>query len=616
MATIVDEAEQVNIKPKTRPRGTNAVKFLQQLRPKGPWVLTAIEPDGPTLTRTFTSKQSEDARQFIVERNDAGDNLYYSLNPTREAMTKKAAKQDIAAVEYLHVDIDPHDDESPDQCKQRALRQVEQFRNEPSFIIDSGNGLQLLWELTHPVELRDFADIGDLEARNHALADAFGADASTRNIDRILRLPGTVNHPNRKKRERGRMECRAELLQFNERIYSLAKFPPRSNEEDNPTPSRDETNSGYGWRFMRHCKALGLSFEQTWNCIVQDPGQAGKWARGAELRELRHTYERATPKRDPDFVMPKRKSWNLMPARKLETMTFAPLKFAVPDILVEGLTILAGKPKAGKSYLMLHAANAIAKGGKTLGGIRCEPGAVLYCALEDNHRRLENRRQLMGLSQWAEDLDMVTEMPRLDEGGLELIRDWLEKPRRRPPRLVVIDIFKRVRGRSSEGSAYDIDYESGRELHDLANEFGVAIVAIHHQRKLEADDPYDTVNATLGLTAVADTLLLLRRDNTGTTILQGRGRDLAEFEKAVAFNAETKHWKIVGEVGEVRQSQQRLRLVEAMREFGRAAKLQEIASAAGIKASNASRLLSKMARDGLIRRTDYGHYELEMSQNQ
>jgi hypothetical protein len=164
MATIVDEAEQVNIKPKTRPRGTNAVKFLQQLRPKGPWVLTAIEPDGPTLTRTFTSKQSEDARQFIVERNDAGDNLYYSLNPTREAMTKKAAKQDIAAVEYLHVDIDPHDDESPDQCKQRALRQVEQFRNEPSFIIDSGNGLQLLWELTHPVELRDFADIGDLEA--------------------------------------------------------------------------------------------------------------------------------------------------------------------------------------------------------------------------------------------------------------------------------------------------------------------------------------------------------------------------------------------------------------------------------------------------------------------
>jgi AAA domain/RepB DNA-primase from phage plasmid len=238
MATIVDEAEQVNIKPKTRPRGTNAVKFLQQLRPKGPWVLTAIEPDGPTLTRTFTSKQSEDARQFIVERNDAGDNLYYSLNPTREAMTKKAAKQDIAAVEYLHVDIDPHDDESPDQCKQRALRQVEQFGYEPSFVIDSGNGLQLLWELKYPVELRDLADIKDLEARNHALAEAFDADPSTRNIDRIMRLPGSINFPNRKKRERGRVKCPATLLQFNRWLYRLAHFPARPIEIASPVATK------------------------------------------------------------------------------------------------------------------------------------------------------------------------------------------------------------------------------------------------------------------------------------------------------------------------------------------------------------------------------------------
>src|SRR5262245_30508364 len=85
--------------------------FLEQLRPSGPWVLTAIIPDGPT--KTITADSGRDARRF-VEEHDGKRNLYFSVNPTRTAMSSKAAKVDIAAIEYLFVDLDPREDESPE----------------------------------------------------------------------------------------------------------------------------------------------------------------------------------------------------------------------------------------------------------------------------------------------------------------------------------------------------------------------------------------------------------------------------------------------------------------------------------------------------------------------
>ena len=73
-------------------------------------------------------------------------------------------------------------------------------------------------------------------------------------------------------------------------------------------------------------------------------------------------------------------------------MTFEPIKYVVPDaVIVEGLTLFAGKPKIGKSWLMLHAAFAVATGGFTLGEIHCPAGDVLYCAMEDSLRRLQSR---------------------------------------------------------------------------------------------------------------------------------------------------------------------------------------------------------------------------------
>jgi hypothetical protein len=230
--------------------GTNAVNFLQEHTPDGPWVLTAITPDGPTCTRAFTD--AEEARKFIVKQNRSNrKNTYYTINLCRADMASKPKKTDIAVVTFLHVDADPADDESPDQFKARIMPRIESFRPQPTFIIDTGNGIQLLWGLEQPVELDGPGVIADIEARNHALAEKFGANPSTRNVDRLFRCPGTINYPTAKKRKLGREECRARLLKSRPVSHPLTAFPSRQG-----APKENERATGSSTELSQHLLTL------------------------------------------------------------------------------------------------------------------------------------------------------------------------------------------------------------------------------------------------------------------------------------------------------------------------------------------------------------------------
>jgi predicted P-loop ATPase len=214
-----------------------AVEFLERLRPGGPWVLTAIVPDGDTVTTTV--KTAEDVCAF-VEKYDGERNLYYSVNPCRRAMSSKARKVDIGAVEYALADLDPEDDESPEAAKERYLKQFNggSFKPRPTVLVDSGNGLQGLWRLEQRIELgqpvkngkelefsaKDKVTIDDVEDRIAAIMQRLGAKAGTQNIDRILRLPGTINLPNAAKLRAGRKQCPTKLIWFEDTAYKLEAF--------------------------------------------------------------------------------------------------------------------------------------------------------------------------------------------------------------------------------------------------------------------------------------------------------------------------------------------------------------------------------------------------------
>jgi putative DNA primase/helicase len=239
---------------KSKERRSAPFDFLQTLRPGGPWVLTAIVPDKGTNTITV---QTADAVEAFVHERDGRCNIYYSVNPTRQMMNKKAAKVDIAAVEYALADLDPNDDESSEAAKARYLHQLNQtFEPKPTAIVDSGNGIQCLWRLRQPITFgapikgvdgklafsaEDKTKITDVERRIAAIMMRLNAKPGTQNIDRILRLPGTTNLPNAKKLKAGRVPCPARVISFNDVSYPIEAFPlpDASKPKKSSTPDDD-----------------------------------------------------------------------------------------------------------------------------------------------------------------------------------------------------------------------------------------------------------------------------------------------------------------------------------------------------------------------------------------
>ena len=227
-------------------------------------------------------------------------------------------------------------------------------------------------------------------------------------------------------------------------------------------------------------------------------------------------------------------------AARLAAMELPPVKYIVNGYIAEGLTVLAGRPKVGKSWMALGLAIAVASPqGLAFGSIPVEQGDVLYLALEDNKRRLKRRLNQMLPSGFVPDrLEITLSCPRLDRGGVEMIRRWVDS--HAGARLVVIDVFKKVRPEARErDTLYDGDYRAIEPLKQLADERGIAILVLHHTRKMPADDPFDTVSGSTGLTGAADTVLVLARDIQGGTTLYGRGRDIEEIETAMKLTDST-----------------------------------------------------------------------------
>ena len=299
-------------------------------------------------------------------------------------------------------------------------------------------------------------------------------------------------------------------------------------------------------------------------------------------------------------------------AAALQDMVFPQVEWIVEGYIAGGLTVLAGKPKLGKSWLVLAIALAVACGGGVLGGRSCTAGAVLYAALEDPLRRLQDRlRKVQGSAtrdRWPANLTLWSygDMARLNAGGLDQLRAWIEE--NPTAKLITIDTLAKVRsGSQTRETLYDADYRELSSLKALADESGVAIILVTHTRKMAADDPFDTVSGTLGITGAADTTLILTRDGQGT-ILRATGRDVAEKEMAVDFDRALFTWREIGEASAVRRSDERAALLDALLEDGGPMTSRELAAETGQKDGNVRRLLPKMVRAGEVRKASRGKY--------
>jgi hypothetical protein len=198
---------------------------------------------------------------------------------------------------------------------------------------------------------------------------------------------------------------------------------------------------------------------------------------------------------------------------------------------------------------------------------------------------------------------------RLDDGGLDDIRAWI---RAMPnPRLVIVDVLNKVRpAQKGQEGIYDYDVRSLEGLQSLAAEYSIAIVVVHHTRKAEADDPFDCLSGSTGLTGTADTTLVLARDSQGTT-LYGRGRDVEEIESALSFDKTTGEWTLLGAAADVRRSDERNIVLRVLREAPEPMSPKDIMIAAELENRNAlDLLLFKMTKAGEIEKAGRGSYYL------
>lgn len=289
-------------------------------------------------------------------------------------------------------------------------------------------------------------------------------------------------------------------------------------------------------------------------------------------------------------------------ASELLAHEFPPVRWVVPGLVAEGLTILAGSPKLGKSWLALGIAAAVASGGRALGTIETEARPVLGLFLEDTARRLQNRLGMIGAP--ATDQLFVTTRWERATKGLAWLNRWLDE---RETGLIIVDTWQRFAG-VQDGNDYSQTSDAAAMLKEVSDERGVPIVAIHHAKKgAGMGDWLDSVLGSAGLAAVADSTLLLRRGRGNRDAeLMITGRDVEEQELALNFDSHCGSWSLEGTVQERQATSARQEIYDYLEDSGSATPKQ-IADDLKRNASTTRTLLRKMADDGVLLCLS-GHY--------
>ena len=210
---------------------------------------------------------------------------------------------------------------------------------------------------------------------------------------------------------------------------------------------------------------------------------------------------------------PTHNSFTLISAQDLQKADLPPIRFIVAEILPQGLVLLTAPSKYGKSWFALDLCLSVAAG-KPFLGFKTEQCGVLYIALEDSQRRLKARMNaILKDTPAPHGFDYTTTAPTLDTGLEQLLRDYITQNTNTG--LIVVDVLQKVRSDSPTSNAYAADYADMTKFKRIADGFNIAVVILHHNRKmLDSNDPFNMISGTMGLMGASDTAYVLHRENT------------------------------------------------------------------------------------------------------
>ena len=224
----------------------------------------------------------------------------------------------------------------------------------------------------------------------------------------------------------------------------------------------------------------------------------------------------------------------------------------IEGLLYQGTYLFVGSPKIGKSFFMAQLAYHVSTG-TPLWDYPVKKGTVLYLALEDDYRRLQERMYRMFGTDSTENLYFSVSSKPLGNGLTDQLSGFIrEHP---DTMLVIIDTLQKIREVDSDSYSYAKDYEIINQLKQFSDSWGICLLLVHHTRKQKASDNFDMISGTNGLLGCADGAFMLyketRTSNKATLEISGRDQQdqrihLIRDEEKLCWNfekAETELWK-------------------------------------------------------------------------
>ena len=291
-----------------------------------------------------------------------------------------------------------------------------------------------------------------------------------------------------------------------------------------------------------------------------------------------------------------------------------PTRWVVPKILPEGLIVLSGKQKIGKSWLGLALGLGVACGGIVLGSLKVKRGDVLYLALEDNEHCLQSRlsKLMMPGASPPDGFEYAIGWSRMDSSGVTALEAWIVSHPH--ARLIIVDSWIQVKPLASQQantSGYESDYEALIRLKQLADTYHLCILVHLHVYKAATTHSVEELQATTAIAACADGFLTLKQaPSERYATLVGSGREYQDVKLALVFDDGT--WKIAEKTPTYVHtlSKERRAIIDTLNENDKPMRPKEIALALGKLDGTIRKMLHEMKASDLIQTTNEGYISL------
>ena len=289
-------------------------------------------------------------------------------------------------------------------------------------------------------------------------------------------------------------------------------------------------------------------------------------------------------------------------AEELASEALPPINYIVKPILSQGVFLLVGRPKGGKSWLAMEVIAAVAEGTPLWNRFEVEQGDVLYLALEDGKQRLQKRQRFWENLKSARYCLMAR---RLEEGFLEDVELWAKTVPN--PRLVVVDILARISPEKKRDEAlYKFEYRIIAALQSLAQRLGICILLVHHERKLKAENVGDMVSGSNGLLGAADGIWSLSSPDhgrTGRLVIIGRDVEGDDFDLSRSAKPSGR-WNYVGVHTDVGRQANVSSRIHAFVEENPGSSSKDIQAGVAADGSYIRLKLAELVRDGILTKDD------------